>query len=213
MAMAKYPALILAVSGYLKDKGFRQKALGFNRAGADSECTEVVTIQRGVRRLVGKFRIELGIYIPKINPLAHPNLSIPTFPQAINCTFRERLSKLAGWKDTWWTSEKSEDYTEIVLLLERFGWAFLERWNSRERIIQNLLEDRQDGRASHNSFSTVAIFNDAGMKAEAGTILQGIYLDLQARNIRTDAATALADRLNIKLKKSKPNMEYPPFEE
>lgn len=84
MTKTKYPALIQAVAEDLRTKGFKQRALGFNRLGADSECTEVVTIQRGILRLAVKFTIELGIYVSRVRAIAYPDLSLPSFPQALS---------------------------------------------------------------------------------------------------------------------------------
>jgi len=149
MAKTTYPSLIQRVADYLCEKGFRQRSLGFNRPGADEECVEGVTIQRGARSLQGQFTIELGVCVPKIQTLVHPETEVPRFPHARNGMFRKRLAQTAGLKDQWWMSEKKEDFPEIVLLLERHGWAYLERWNSRERIVRSLLEDRRSGRVAH----------------------------------------------------------------
>jgi hypothetical protein len=84
MTKMKYPALIQAVAEELRTKGFKQRALCFNRPGADSQCTEVVTLKRRILPLAGKFTIELGIYVPRVRAIAYPDLSLPSFPQALS---------------------------------------------------------------------------------------------------------------------------------
>jgi Domain of unknown function (DUF4304) len=106
MPKTKYSSLIQKVADYLCEKGFRQRLLGFNKPGADEDCIEGITIQRGVRSLQGRFTIELGVCIPKLHTLVNPGIELPRFPHAWNGTFRERLAQTAGWKDQWWISEK-----------------------------------------------------------------------------------------------------------
>jgi len=199
MTKTKYPALIQAVAEDLRTKGFKQRALGFNRLGADSECTEVVTIQRGISRLASNFTFELGIYVPSARAIAYPELSPRSFPQAMDCTFRQRLSALAGWEDHWWTSEEKDDLLEITMLLDRYGCAFLDRWNSRKRIVESLIEERRSGKAPHDTFSAVVILKTAGMTDEASKILHEIYNDLSNRNISTVSVMGLAERLCLKV--------------
>jgi hypothetical protein len=199
MPKATYPSLIQGVADYLCEKGFRQRSLGFNRPGADEECIDGVTIQRGVRSLVGRFTIELGLCVPKIQTLVHPEIELPRFPHAWHGIFRERLAQTAGWKDHWWMSDKKEDFPEIILLLERSGWPFLERWNSQERIVKNLLEDRRSGKAAHQSMSTVVPLNGAGFAHEARKILQEIYEGYRDRNVDTVYVDAIVERLQLKL--------------
>jgi hypothetical protein len=199
MAKTTYPSLIQRVADYLCEKGFRQRSLGFNRPGADEECVEGITIQRGARSLQGQFTIELGVCVPKIQTLVHPEIELPRFPHACHGVFRERLAQTAGWKDHWWMSDKKSDFPEIVLLLERSGWPFLERWNSRERIVKSLLEDRQDGKPAHQSVSTVVMLNAAGFTEEAHKILREIYESYRDRNVDTVYVDTLVERLQLKL--------------
>jgi hypothetical protein len=87
------------------------------------------------------------------------------------------------------------------MLLERYGWPYLERWNSRERIVKSLLEDRRSGKAAHQSISAVVILNAAGLTDEAHKILHAIYEDYRNRNVRTVYVDALVERLQLKLSK------------
>jgi len=199
MAKAKYPPLIESVSEYLRENKFRQRALGFNRKTNDPEVTEVITIQRGRSWLEGKFTIELGVYVPKIQALAYPESEVPVFPQACDCCFRGRLPILAGWKDHWWESNREQDLLEIEMLLDRFGWPFLEDRNSLERIFAREVRAFEIGKSKDHSFDKVVILFLAGRSDYAQVTLRDLFCAIKSRGYSTGAVEALAHRLGIKL--------------
>lgn len=201
MKKGKCPELIEAVGEYLRGKAFRQRSLGFNRSATDFEVTEVVTIQRGVRGLQGKFTIELGTYVPRVRALAHPDLPAPAFPQTMDCTYRERLPILAGWKDHWWESDRKKDVLEIEMLFERYGWPYLERRNSLERIFKLEIEtfEKTENRQK-STFGTAVILHLAGRQDFAQIVVQEVCDGMKARGIATSAVRLLAGRLGIDIR-------------
>ena len=110
--------------GYIRERGFRQRALGVNKSGTGGDGIHVVTIQRGARSLLGSFTVELGIFLPAIQPLVWPTLAVPEFPRAYECSVNG--TSIAGLKDTWWKSDEPRAFSEIKLLFDRHGWSFLD---------------------------------------------------------------------------------------
>ena len=198
MGTSTYPALIQAVCEYLREKGFRRRSLGFNRLGPDGECFEGVTIQRTLRTYKERqFTIEVGVCIPKIEALLNPELPQVKFPHAWYANLRERLPLLAGWKDHWWPSEKTSELTEISLLFERFGFPFLKRWNTMEKVFasygQGLDRDKiRQGLAA-------CILHLSGKNNEARQGLLRIREGFHSRGIKSDYAERLAERMKITL--------------
>ena len=199
MGTTNYPALIQAVCEYLRGKGFRRRSLGFNRPGPDGECFEGVTIQRTARTYEERrFTIEVGVYVPKIEALRHPELAAQVkFPQAWDGTFRERLPLLAGWKDHWWPSEKTSDFKEISSLFEQYGFPFLDRWNSMEKILAGY-ERGLDRDKIGNSIAACALYL-SGKIDEAREELLRLQADFRARGVSSDYSERLAERMKITL--------------
>jgi hypothetical protein len=151
--VARTDELQSSVKPRLKALGFRCKGRAFNRATPDG-LTEVVSFWMGpsdppgttyvpglTENLYGKFMVMLGVFVPEVVKF-HAGSAELAFIQEYHCCVRRRLGHLgAGPQQHWWEL-RGADAAEIETRLERDGLAFLERFNTRDKILEKRNEER-----------------------------------------------------------------------
>jgi hypothetical protein len=135
----------------LKEQGFTVRGRTFNRQTADG-ITQVVHLQTGSadppgttyiaglrENLYGWFTVNLGIYIPEVAAL-HGGGPAKSVVHEYNCSIRDRLGPISGSdRDLWWKAQASADVIhDVQSRLDAFGFAFLDRFGSRELILSEL---------------------------------------------------------------------------
>jgi hypothetical protein len=159
-------AIQVAVNSFLKPLNFRKKGRTHNRR-TKGELTHVISFQMGQYPLgdsyvipglresfYGKFAVNLGVLLPFVYQVERQQQP-SDFVQEYDCTIRQRLGTLAFGKDEWFevADETAALTTTVVDLLDRFGLAFLEQFQTYGDVLSyyNLhggLPFQTDGRAS-----------------------------------------------------------------
>lgn len=135
-----------AVDSVLVEQGFQVRELTYNRPVGDG-LVQVADIQLypndlpyvGWHLHVGRFTINLGVYVPEVERCCVG----PTDTSWIDeprCTVRERLGRASGYLgDLWWPFPYEQaDLDDVVYRLNNGGVAFLERYSSRDEILDAL---------------------------------------------------------------------------
>jgi hypothetical protein len=87
----------------------------------------------------GLFTVNLGVFVSEV--ALHHGGGIPkSTVHDYNCCMRSRLGELSGSKhDIWWkVSPELSVISQVQGLLESFGFPFLDRFGSREQILEEL---------------------------------------------------------------------------
>ena len=170
-----------ALSGHLKQLGFRRAGRTFNRS-SETGVVQVINLQTGPFEvgtplppeaahlrpdLYGQFAINLGVHVSEIyNFVYFPK----TFKmvQEYNCTIRCRLNEISFSDGHWWSLQTpvGELADEILRLLSKAGIPFLERYATRELIEANWIADND----SRSRFSNTARVDVAIMLASKGNL-------------------------------------------
>lgn len=136
-----------------RERGYRKRGRTYNRQG-DSGLVQVVNFQMGPydppgtveipglrENLYGRFTLNLGVYVPEVaeNHLAG---SAKAFVSEVYCSIRARLGELEETgQDLWWKVAFAPDVLEDVRQrLERYGFPFLDRFSTREGIVDHWIE-------------------------------------------------------------------------
>jgi hypothetical protein len=135
----------------LKQHGFNVRGRTFNRV-TDDGLTQVINLQMGpsdppgttyvpglTQNLHGLFTINLGVHIPEVAEATIGGVSKP-WVQDYDCAIRERLGPASGsTQDVWWHArDTSEVLADVQPLLLTYGLAFLDRFRSRNLILDEL---------------------------------------------------------------------------
>ena len=135
----------------LKENGFKVRGRTFNRV-TDDGLTQVVNLQMGPsdppgtiyipglrENLHGLFTVNLGIYIPEVAEL-HGGGPAKSWVQEYYCSIRCRLGQINGsTRDIWWHARESSDViADVQSHLLSSGLEFLERFRSRDLILNEL---------------------------------------------------------------------------
>jgi len=135
----------------LKKLGFKASGRTFNRLTEDG-LTQVINLQMGAsdppgtvylpgvrENMYGLFTINLGVYIPEVAEL-HGGGPAKSWVQEYYCSIRSRLGQASGSpQDIWWHTRNSlEVIANVEPLLLSYGFAFLERFRSRDLILSEL---------------------------------------------------------------------------
>jgi hypothetical protein len=196
---------------FLKGQDFRVRGRAFNRETSDG-LTQVEHIQMGSfdppgttyipglrENLYGKFTINLGVYVPEVAEYQGGRVVAP-FIQEARCCVRARLGTLGPESaDVWWAIRRDEGVTdELELRLKRDGLPFLNRFETRDAILEELrgLTAPPFGASSPPRIVCAIILAGKGMTAEARTLLA-----LQAKETRNPGhpayVRALAEKLGL----------------
>jgi len=208
--VAKVDEVQAAIHATLKPKGFRKKGRTFNRVTGDG-LTQVINLQMGAfdppgtvhipglrENLYGRFTVNLGIYVPEVARLQGGG-EAKGFVQDYNCCVRERLGSLVEKRDVWWLIDATaEAIPDVLARLERDGLPFLERFGSRDAILRELEDPRNDAMAPAQRIVRAIILFERGATAAAKDLLA--QQALETRNPGHPAyVRSLAERLGIPL--------------
>jgi hypothetical protein len=197
-----------ALRPLLKREGYRVRGRTFNRTTPDG-LVQVINLQMGnfdppgttyipgLRdNLYGKFAVNLGVYVPEV-ALYHGGSEARSFVHEYNCCVRTRLGTTEPEKEIWWMVHATDDViSDVSRELRNQGFSFLERFESREKILLEL------GDVTENIFLNpprivCAIILAARGKAEDARSL----LRAQARETRNphhpEYVRGLAQRLGL----------------
>jgi hypothetical protein len=131
--------------------GFRKHGRTYNRS-TERGVVQVVNLQMGSsdppgttyihglrENLYGRFTLNLGIFVAEVAE-RHSGGLPKSYTHDYNCCIRARLSELSGSdRDIWWEVSPGVAVTsEVERLLESFGFPFLDRFDSRDRILREL---------------------------------------------------------------------------
>lgn len=136
----------------LKDEGYRVRGRTFNRTTADG-LVQVINFQMGSfdppgttyipglrENLYGKFTVNLGVYVPEV-ALHHGGGEAKSFVHEYNCCIRARLGDTPEKKDFWWVVRPDDEViSDLTKELVRHGLPFLNRFDSRDKILHELMD-------------------------------------------------------------------------
>lgn len=194
----------------LKPRGFRKKGRTFNRV-TDDGLTQVINLQMGSydppgtvhvpglrENLYGRFTVNLGVYVPEVARM-HGGGEAKGVVQEYQCCVRERLGSLAEKRDVWWLVDAPATVIPDVLArLERDGLPFLERFRSRDSILRELEDPRNETVAVPHRIVRAIILVERGATAAARDLLA--VQALETGNPGHPAyVRSLAERLGIPL--------------
>jgi Domain of unknown function (DUF4304) len=136
-----------------RQRGFRKRNRTYNRPSNDG-LVQVINFQMGRydppgtseipgmrENLYGYFTVNLGVFVPEVAELYYPGES-REFIAEFSCQLRVRLGELGNKrKDLWWPlSSPTKVVAEIRERLINDGFSFLERFASRDAIVNDWLD-------------------------------------------------------------------------
>jgi hypothetical protein len=106
--------------------------------------------------LYGYFTINFGIYVAEAMPEFSPRTKYVTEP---DCMIRARIGHVLGTEDLWWSlaGEEAAIADEVVPLILGPGLAFLDRFQSRDRIIKEWVTYADRSNLSYRARVDVAL--------------------------------------------------------
>ena len=148
--------LQLRLRPFLKSHGFQMQARTCNRISSDG-LTHVINFQMGRfdppganyipwfrSKLHGKFTVNIGIYVPEVYAefFQWSKKGPPSLVREADCCINKRLGILGHKRqDIWWELKDLEDITdEIRQRIERDALPFLERFETRDRVLAVLAD-------------------------------------------------------------------------
>ena len=205
----EYPKLLSNITAslykdVLKPRGFNKKGNTFNRVTSDG-LIQVINFQAGryepweeVNRLHGSFTVNLGIYIPEV---AETSFEKKDFVNEYSCEIRTRLSRLSGNGEAWMSLKdfKEEDRLNLVQMLEQFGFPFLERFETREKIIKNIDETKKNVVTPRPLVLLALIHCKQGNAVKASELLKKQYDESSDHRGHQEYLIKLADKMGIKI--------------
>jgi hypothetical protein len=193
----------------LKDHSYRVRARTFNRSTPDG-LVQVVGFQMGSfdppgityipglrHNLYGKFTVNFGVYVPEV-AIYHGGGKERSFIHDYDCCIRARLGTTdPERKDFWWVVRADDQVvSDVRARLIREAFPFLERFNSRDRILHELKDLTENVFGSPPRIVSAIILAARGDTNEARTLLQA-----QTRETRNPGhpkhVRALAQRLGL----------------
>jgi uncharacterized protein DUF4304 len=163
-----------------------QRALapeGFRRSGTTlcrpkEEFINVINLQGGLRHLVGKSAVNLGIYLPELHFLLGKAASIEDArallnPKEYECAIRVRLSRLVHGRDEWFDRSAPNVGEDISDLIARHALPYFAEFTSLSAIASGIRSGVLPGTVAWGT--QAAIFLLAGEAAEARSVLLRQY--------------------------------------
>lgn len=134
-----------ALSDDLKPAGFRKRANSFNRAVNDG-LVHHVSVQLGpydpsgihsvpglVPDLYGRYRVNLGVYVPEMNRMGSPRSS---WINDYNCQLRWGLGDfMPGGFDQWWDLRDRLSLEEVSRVLATRALPHLDQFSTAEQVL------------------------------------------------------------------------------
>jgi hypothetical protein len=192
---------------FLKPIGFKKQGRTFNRT-VDTGINQVINFQSGQfplgdsyeipglrENLYGKFTINLGVCVSELYDILVSGKT-KTFFQEYDCQIRTRLPVLLYGKDQWWNLNDNinETSNEMITGLKTKGFAWLELFENREKICQNLtIQSEEYAPASKLKIALIILQTD---KIKGARLLKEYYESLDNKSHK-DYVVNLAHRLNL----------------
>jgi hypothetical protein len=129
----------------------------------------------------GKFTVDLGIFIPELYSIFEKK-EIPKKITTQHCEFVRRLPSLEeGIEDKWWdVNEASSSSNEIIKLLQKYGFSFLEELTTREKIYQAWQKNGNSiGLPPRGRLSIAIMLNESGDKKAATELFKEEIEDIE----------------------------------
>jgi hypothetical protein len=151
-AAKQMDALQAALRPTLQRWGYRGRGRTFNRT-TQGGLTQVITFQMGSfdppgttyipglrENMYGRFTVNLGVYVPEV-ARHHGGGEAKSIVQEYHCCVRARIGTLGTERaDLWWDLAPGASLvSEIQRRLEGDALPFLERFKSRDSILQELM--------------------------------------------------------------------------
>lgn len=188
----------------LAKKGFSSRRGIYNRRTPDG-LIHVVSLQMGRsdppgttyipglrENFHGRFTVNLGVYVPEVGRALVPAAANEWIPE-YDCCIRERLGMLAHGQDTWWPCRADDEVVDQVWgCLERVGFPYLEKFESREAI---LTEDI--GHARPPRIVRAIILAERGDREGARVLLTQQVLASEDNVGHQDYVRALAEKIGV----------------
>jgi hypothetical protein len=183
-----------SVRPFLKELGFRGRARAFNRTTSDG-ITQVIEFQLGRfdppgtqyvgfrQNLYGKFTVNVGVYVPEMHKYTYPGGGELPFVHEYDCWIRARLGTVGPeHHDIWWDLESvHEQAAEVFHRIERDALPFLARFETRDAILQQWMQENSDVSKFDRSRQQTAcaiIMAIRGRRGEARSILSAALRQL-----------------------------------
>ena len=197
-----------ALRPVLKREGYQGRGRTFNRTTLDG-LAQVVNFQMGSfdppgttyipglrENMYGKFAVNLGVYVPEV-AVYQGGREAQSFFREYDCCIRTRLGTIEPEKDFWWVVRADHEViSDVKEQLIRQGLPFLERFNSRDRILQELRGLTENIFLSPPRIVCAIILAERGDMNEARTLLQA--QSCETRNPRhPEYVRGLAQRLGL----------------
>jgi hypothetical protein len=144
--------------GIFRERNFRVRGRTYNRTTSDG-LTHVVNFQMGRFDPPGtvpvpelrvnyyrKFTVNVGVYVPEVHVFSSGGKE-PKFVAEYYCCVRERLGRLGPERvDIWWETQNDTDQVEEVVdeirqRLEMDGFPFLARFETRDALLKEFLNE------------------------------------------------------------------------
>lgn len=214
MAKSKYAEAVdeiqIALRPLMKTRGFRTRGRTFNRL-TDDDLTLVVNLQMGPfdppgtiyipglrENLHGLFTVNLGVYVPEVSRL-HGGGEARSWVQDYHCCVRARLGEAMGEEgDIWWHARADEAVVDDVRrVLEVEGFAFLDRFSTRDRILAEWRDRSENmGASSPPRIVMAIILAERGQKEQARELLARQRLEVRNPG-HPDYVRRLASKLGV----------------
>jgi len=199
-----------ALRPLMKSRGFRVRGRTFNRTTEDG-LTQVVNIQMGAsdppgttyiaglrENMHGLFTVNLGVYVPEVARY-HGGGEAGAWVQEYHCCVRARLGEVSGEnRDLWWPSRFDDAVVDDIRnRLEPGGFAFLERFSTRDKILGEFHDSSERvGVGGPPRIVTAIILAERGQKDLARELLAKQVLETRNPG-HPDYVRKLAKRLGI----------------
>ena len=123
----------------LIERDFRKRGHSFCRIYEDAVWVIQAQSSSTSSALGMKMTVNLGVFLPRLNPVSGWRDEVPEWPSESACHFRTRLGSLMPEKtDLWWTADKDETATalgrQLLPSLLHYGLAALEAVSNAARL-------------------------------------------------------------------------------
>ena len=148
--------------------------------------------------LHGLFTVNLGVYVPEV-ARHHGGGEAKSWVQEYHCCLRARLGDADGEEaDIWWHAKEDASVIEDVQnCLEQSGFAYLEQYSTRDRILRDLGGRSSDaGLGSPRRIVMAVILTERSEKERARELLQRQTLETHNPG-HPDYVRGLAARLGL----------------
>lgn len=162
----------------LRKGGFRKKGLVFRRTTDACETLVQAELSRGNAGAKGRFVLELGMYLPRVEQIL--GRSPVEAPSTWACTLRGRIGPATGETDPWFPVDEGTDPARLgAEVAERWleaGAPLADKAGDFRALLHELREQRLWGREALVPAALAIAAGDPAMAAALlGTAISGIH--------------------------------------